>query len=859
METLIKGINNNYPSSKIPFLTILLPSNRAVIEFQNLYKKLFQNALVPNVITFFDYASNMLNIKKMDRNTKIFSHHDMMFFVNKYVRKNLSYSNNDQIHVISKEIIGLWNEATLSGKSKAEIIKILKRDKNISPFPKLFLDLTIEMSSFLRKHNLLDQKEAAYKDLLDLCNLFEEQPFLLKNSIILAGTTATIPAVRELASIISKNKNGQVILPGYNNLANSDFDETHPFYTQKKWMECENIKTPLVQFYEQNSQKKENLKKIFENSSKIAPCKSERFLVFETSSLLSEAMHISYLVRYHLENDPQKKITIVSANKNLIKLLQERFKNIGFQANSSLPNPLAQTPQGQFLRLLISFFLTPSLKCAIALLKNPLYAFFGRAEHLEKFEIFEKNIQYDDKLTLKKLYLEFDALKNPLQENQHCFDFLSWIEFIINSAKKLSSESFFEDEIGRKIYNFLDMLKSLNFDRKDYKFYSDVFLSYLLEEEFIPENINYHPNVKIIGTIESRHIQSDIVIVTDLNENSWPPSSSNNVWLDQRHKNELYLPEATRRLSLSAHDFLACLTAERVYLTRSKKIDGQLQERSRFLSRLYLHFKPSQKLLALKKLIENSVIKSTTIKNKTLPVTEVDICYPKISNIHQNKISISALELLNKDQYAYYIKYILSLEEKNEWFKGLSAVLLGKIVHDILETIDFSLEKNKIKSIIQLHLSKFHLTPYEQSFLENQLFLMLVFSLDCFQTNLPDYSLREEKLDIHIADHLIYGIADRIDFYGDTIKLIDYKTGILPSVKNIKNMESLQMPLLQAMLHKKKLKDRIENPQFWKLSGVKGKSYVMDLDIDEKLYNEYLSHVLNLLNNVPWNINKDEK
>src|SRR5262249_33059367 len=95
-----------------------------------------------------------------------------------------------------------------------------------------------------------------------------------------------------------------------------------------------------------------------------------------------------------------------------------------------------------------------------------------------------------------------------------------------------------------------------------------------------------HPRLHILGLLEARLQQFDLVVLGGLNEDTWPPEVEADPWRSRPTREALALASPERRIGLTAHDFLQAAGAERVLLTRAERIDGTPTVPSRFLSRL---------------------------------------------------------------------------------------------------------------------------------------------------------------------------------------------------------------------------------------------------------------------------------
>ncbi len=175
--------------------------------------------------------------------------------------------------------------------------------------------------------------------------------------------------------------------------------------------------------------------------------------------------------------------------------------------------------------------------------------------------------------------------------------------------------------------------------------------------------------------------------------------------------------------------------------------------------------------------------------------------------IMPKRVSATALELLMNDQYLYYLRYVLCLKEEKKEDGKISA---GILVHSILE--------RAIK--LQNNLSE---TRYVAEFCS--------IAYECLNEFKTDISINFKKLakaflmyqktcgiilesrtEVYIERDLFYNrdeyvtfyaSIDRIDFLQNgIIKVIDYKTGVIPSTKSISLGLMPQLPLYAYLLDK---------------------------------------------------------
>jgi inactivated superfamily I helicase len=95
-----------------------------------------------------------------------------------------------------------------------------------------------------------------------------------------------------------------------------------------------------------------------------------------------------------------------------------------------------------------------------------------------------------------------------------------------------------------------------------------------------------HPSLSILGLLEARLVQPDMVILGGLNEGVWPAAADPGPWLSRPQHQMLNLALPERRLGLAAHDFAQSLCASDVVLAWTRKAGGTPLVPSRWLLRL---------------------------------------------------------------------------------------------------------------------------------------------------------------------------------------------------------------------------------------------------------------------------------
>ena len=117
-------------------------------------------------------------------------------------------------------------------------------------------------------------------------------------------------------------------------------------------------------------------------------------------------------------------------------------------------------------------------------------------------------------------------------------------------------------EGAEELLALFDRLRSdagerLEFDARGFA----AFLDALLFETTVRGPRRAHPRLKILGPLEARLMQADLVLLSGLDEGVWPPQAETGAFLNRAMREALGLTPPERRIGQSAHDFEMALGA----------------------------------------------------------------------------------------------------------------------------------------------------------------------------------------------------------------------------------------------------------------------------------------------------------
>jgi len=389
-----------------------------------------------------------------------------------------------------------------------------------------------------------------------------------------------------------------------------------------------------------------------------------------------------------------------------------------------------------------------------------------------------------------------------------------------------------EGEVGRSFWqNWLEASSFLILaDPSEYVDLLDSFLSPLV----VRAAYSQHPRISILSPMEARLMSADQIILGGLNEDSWPPSPKGDPWFSMDMREKFGLPPYQRRIGLSAHDFLEHLGSSNVLLTRSLRMDSAPTTPSRFLVKLEtllkaqgISLKCAHELIAW----ERNLLKPREVTAAKKPWPKP--CPPV--DRRPLKLSVTDITHLLHNPYDVYAKHILKLIPLGFLDPLPGALEYGIILHQVLHDVIIALDQYVTSQRRHFSVSPdkghrdVHMTLFDGLFekgctLGNRLldkyfkgggfqeFWRVKFerSLRWFlQNEFESIEIRGRFGEISgslsfttpLGPFTLICKADRLDLYQDqSWRIIDYKTGILPTQKALATGRAPQLPLEAAIL-----------------------------------------------------------
>ncbi len=315
--------------------------------------------------------------------------------------------------------------------------------------------------------------------------------------------------------------------------------------------------------------------------------------------------------------------------------------------------------------------------------------------------------------------------------------------------------------------------------------------------------------LQIMGLLETRSLDFKHLHVLSVNEGILPADKSQSSFIPPYIRRECGLPGYAEKQAVFAYHFYHLLqSGDDIYLYYNNLGESSGGEASRFI----LQIKHELALNANITIKEESFSCKTEPTQKCLPLTAQKS--EALSRLHymieEKGISPSALSTYLRCPLQYYLRYIAQIED-NSVEEEIGANVVGTVIHDTLELLfaDYLPKDGTIPIIDKTLFDNVIAKQWEQKLAQaitknlpngfpdvgfNYLNMTVIRQqlksyLDYTSKQLNDNSLSilktEDELQatmhtVH-GDCLFKGRTDRIDRWGQTIRVIDYKTGHVES------------------------------------------------------------------------------
>ncbi len=573
-----------------------------------------------------------------------------------------------------------------------------------------------------------------------------------------------------------------------------------------------------------------------------------------------EALAIALALREALET-PDRTAALVTPDRNLARRVAAEMSRWGVTIDDSAGRPLAHTAAGTFLCLVAEaaqarFAPVPLL----ALLKHPFAnlgqdsaAFRSHARELDRWCL--RGPRPDAGLAgirqtitkagtarvpppaaalaeLAQWWEQIAGILSPLERlfAQDDADLKTLVEAHVTAAQALACDvlencALWSEEDGEAASALIAglQLAASGLPPIETGSYASLFRSLAMKAP-VRGSFGRHPRLFILGPLEARLQHFDLTVLGGLNEGVWPQGAGTDPWFSRPMRASLGLEQPERSIGLSAHDFAMLAAGPQVLLTRALKSDGAPTIASRWLQRL------EQLVLGL----DPTLAKEQRRLERVIPpqpdfaaIAAEMMAVPQGARLTRpapkppvdarpRRLSVTEIETWLRDPYAIYAKHVLKLRPLDTLDEAVGPLERGTALHKALELFvakfpgplpdDAALKLAYIADAVFADAG----IPKAALALWRPRFLAAARGFIAYERG-----RRAGIVSSHLeiagkmvltgpgGDFELRGVADRIDIMRDgSAEILDYKSGAVPSKKQVEQLLSPQLPLEAAMLAK---------------------------------------------------------
>ncbi|MDG1062842.1 MAG: PD-(D/E)XK nuclease family protein [Flavobacteriaceae bacterium] len=325
---------------------------------------------------------------------------------------------------------------------------------------------------------------------------------------------------------------------------------------------------------------------------------------------------------------------------------------------------------------------------------------------------------------------------------------------------------------------------------------------HLLQQESLDFEGNAYSGLQVMGMLETRVLDFEHLMVLSVNEGILPQGKSTASFITYDMKKEFGLPLHTEKDAIYAYHFFRLLQrATDVTLIYQEQTQGlNVGEKSRFV-----------RLLQLEQQQAHDLTQWTAHQGAEFSVSAIEKfekspgVMARLKEIAEKGFSPTALSLYIRDPKAFYLERVLKLSPKSPLQDSVGPDIVGTVVHESIKALysdfvghDLTTDGlNHIKADVPEAVQKEFAKAYNTSSLNRGKNLIIVAVVQRYIEKLIDWDLDALANGHRITllesetDHLmtldtnkpfpivLKGQVDRVDRCDDTIRIIDFKTGMV--------------------------------------------------------------------------------
>lgn len=700
--------------------------------------------------------------------------------------------------------------------------------------------------------------------------------------VVAAGITTGAPAIARLLRAVADMDRGMVVLPGVDQvMALEEWEalgptrpdpenrvrplETHPQYHLKLLLDRmgasrdEVVEWGAVSEFDGPEARTPFVSLLFAPADYTAQWQAAGDLSAATVGILGavfaddsqEAQGIALLMREAIET-PGRTAALVTPDRGLAERVAAALARWDIAVDDSAGQPLSRTPPGALLLLLAKLAAEFDPVALVSLLGHPLVRKGeGRTAWLDQLRRLD--------LTLREpgLLPGWDGVRARIAERaedpkgrghglavqlQPWWDEVSGalgasvapiagptppatlLAALQQAAEWLTGDAVWAGPAGRMLAELFDQWVLARGDGPalvDPADFPDM-LGQLLAQASVRPPYGGHPRLFIWGLLEARLQRADLMILGGLDEGRWPAATQPDPWLAPGIRRLLGLPAPERQQGMAAHDFASALAAREIVVTRAQRSGGDPAVASRFWLRLAALAgdlpEPAPGGVALTRLAAELDLPAGGTQPAARPAPR-----PPVED-RPRKISVTAVDRLARDPFAYYANQMLGLSALDPLSAAPDPRWRGTRVHKLFE--DW-VRGGATREGFEAELAVLRDDPALDAIARAFWLPRIEPALRWAAAQLWDRDDRK-PLDVEVKGEIVidgvtlHGKADRVDRDAEgQLSIVDYKSGGAPSAKAAFDKLDNQLGLLGLIAREGGMKDIAAAPvdalEYWSL------------------------------------------
>jgi ATP-dependent helicase/nuclease subunit B len=530
----------------------------------------------------------------------------------------------------------------------------------------------------------------------------------------------------------------------------------------------------------------------------------------ELPDAAAEAQAIALALREALES-PGKTAALVTPDRHLAGRVSALLGRWSIQADDSAGRRLSETAPGTLLLGIASVAAEELAPVALlALLKHPLVGGEGdeRVAWLEAARGLDLELRgprpaaglagldahYGAFLQWRRVRPRLEGVDRLLREPVTVSELAAGLS---TAAQTLADDRAWRGPAGRMAAELLSELQASDATSELMVGPEEAvaLLRQLLDERAVRPPYGGHPRIFIWGLLEARLQRANLVVLGGLNEGVWPALPSPDPWLPPKVRASLGMQTLESRIGLAAHDFASALGAPEVLLTRARRDGRSPTVASRFLLRLDA--------------ISGGLPRDRTLERLTRALDHPGLAQPvdrpapsPPAEQRPDKISVTAVDRLKADPFAFYAQSILKLRSLDPVDDDHTARWKGEAVHKVFEEWqqEDDCDPDKLRPRAEQLLKGEAIHPMLRALWAPRLLEAIDWIAEMERKNQVEgrRPLAAEATGETVLQGItVHGRVDRIDRLPDGgLAIIDYKTGQPPTQKAVTEGFALQLGLL---------------------------------------------------------------